>query len=242
MVGFFNSGMYEFDSRFIYMDIKDADRFFEWETALRGLGIKITNQYRAREVDDRLRAMLSARDWGTNNWINMNQNLFSYMKIEKILMFLMLMLITLVAAFNLVGMLTMVIMEKRREIGILRSMGMSGRGIMSIFMIEGTAIGVAGTLAGSALGFIACLIPGPCWARPAGRRIFHQDTARAGSMAGYRSGVRHLHCNLLSGNNLPELGGQSYVAGGGDPKYLMRLASNDIITCAAFFYRESHGE
>jgi lipoprotein-releasing system permease protein len=80
------------------------------------------------------------------------------MKIEKILMFLMLMLITLVAAFNLVGMLTMVIMEKRREIGILRSMGAPGRGVMSIFMVEGTVIGTAGTIGGILAGYIACAV------------------------------------------------------------------------------------
>jgi lipoprotein-releasing system permease protein len=80
------------------------------------------------------------------------------MKIEKILMFLMLTLIVLVAAFNLVGMLTMIIMDRRREIGILRSMGASGRGVMSIFMLEGTAIGVAGTIGGLVTGLIACAV------------------------------------------------------------------------------------
>lgn len=158
VVGFFNSGMYEFDSRFVYMDIADAQRFLDFETGLRGIGIKLHDMYRAREVGDRLQSDLSLVDYGTNNWILMNANLFSYMKIEKILMFLMLTLITLVAAFNLVGMLTMVIMEKRREIGILRSMGASGSGVMSVFMLEGTSIGVAGTLGGLVTGYVACLV------------------------------------------------------------------------------------
>jgi lipoprotein-releasing system permease protein len=73
-------------------------------------------------------------------------------------MFLMLTLITLVAAFNLVGMLTMVIMEKRKEIGILKAMGTPSGGIMSIFMLEGTIIGVVGTLGGLAAGYAICLI------------------------------------------------------------------------------------
>jgi lipoprotein-releasing system permease protein len=115
--------MYEFDSRFIYVDIKDAEQMFDFETALRGTSLKIDDLYRAEAVDRRIQGILSMVDYGTNNWINLNANLFSYMKIEKVLMFLMLTLIILVAAFNLVGMLTMVIMEKRREIGILRSMG-----------------------------------------------------------------------------------------------------------------------
>ncbi len=158
VLGFFNSGMYEFDSRFVYVDVKDAERMFDFETGLRGVSVMIEDMYRAESFDERLQAILNVRDYGTNNWIQLNQNLFSYMKIEKTLMFLMLTLIILVAAFNLVGMLTMVIMEKRREIGILRSMGSSGRGVMSVFMIEGTAIGVAGTIGGLVTGLIACFV------------------------------------------------------------------------------------
>jgi len=158
VIGFFNSGMYEFDSRFVFIDINDAAGFLEFETGLRGVSVKLKDMYAAREIDERLQSELSMLDYGTNNWINMNASLFSYMKIEKTLMFLMLMLITLVAAFNLVGMLTMVIMENRREIGILRSMGASGGGVMSIFMLEGTAIGVMGTLGGLVAGTIASVI------------------------------------------------------------------------------------
>jgi lipoprotein-releasing system permease protein len=158
VLGFFNSGMYEFDSRFIYVDIKDAETMFDFETALRGVSLEIDDLYHAEAVDQRIQGILSMKDYGTNNWINLNANLFSYMKIEKVLMFLMLTLIILVAAFNLVGMLTMVIMEKRREIGILRSIGASGRGVMSIFMLEGTAIGVMGTVGGLVTGLIACAV------------------------------------------------------------------------------------
>jgi lipoprotein-releasing system permease protein len=158
VVGFFNSGMYEFDSRFVYMDVADAERLFDFETGLRGFSLKLDDIYKAQKVDRAIQDMLPLQHYGTNNWINMNQNLFSYMKIEKILMFLMLTLITLVAAFNLVGMLTMVIMEKRKEIGILKAMGTPSGGIMSIFMLEGTIIGVMGTLGGLAAGYVICLI------------------------------------------------------------------------------------
>jgi lipoprotein-releasing system permease protein len=158
VMGFFNSGMYEFDHQFVYMDYRDADRFFDFETGLRGVGIKLEDMYEASGFDARLRDELPLQLYGTNNWIQMNQNLFSYMKIEKILMFLMLTLVILVAAFNLVGMLTMVIMEKRTEIGILRSMGASSRGIMSVFMLEGTAIGVGGTVGGLIFGYLACTV------------------------------------------------------------------------------------
>jgi lipoprotein-releasing system permease protein len=158
VIGFFNSGMYEFDSRFVYMDLREADTLFDFETGLRGYSMKLDDIYKAQAVDEVLGEILPPQNYGTNNWINMNQNLFSYMKIEKILMFLMLTLIILVAAFNLVGMLTMVIMEKRKEIGILKAMGTPSFGVMSIFMMEGTVIGVLGTIGGLIMGFVTCLV------------------------------------------------------------------------------------
>ncbi len=158
VVAYFKTGVYEFDSRFAYIDIKEAEQFFDFEGSTRGFGIKLDNIYRADIVDSKIRDLLHSYEYGTNNWINMNSNLFSYIKVEKILMFLLLALIILVAAFNLVGMLTMVIMEKRSEIGILRSMGASSGGIMSIFMIEGTIIGFIGTSLGVIGGLAAAMI------------------------------------------------------------------------------------
>lgn len=160
VIGFFKTGVYEFDSRFAYIDIGDAERFFDFETATRGLGLRISDIYRADKVDAKIMDLLKSPVYSTNNWIQMNRNLFSYIKVEKILMFLLLTLIILVAAFNLVAMLTMVIMEKRHEIGILRSMGASSRGVMSIFMLQGTFIGAAGTALGAAAGLIICAVLG----------------------------------------------------------------------------------
>ncbi len=159
VVGFFKTGVFEFDARFAYIDIREAGDFFDFEASTRGLGVRTDNIWNAARVDERIDERLkSSGTFGTNNWINMNRNLFSYIKVEKILMFLLLTLIILIAAFNLVGMLTMVIMEKRSEIGILRSMGASSRGIMSIFMLEGTVIGAVGTAAGVAIGLAVCAI------------------------------------------------------------------------------------
>jgi lipoprotein-releasing system permease protein len=158
VIGFFKTGVFEFDSRFAYIDRTEAETFFDFEAATRGLGIKVVDIYQAGRIDEEIQDRLQSYIYGTNNWILMNKNLFSYIKVEKILMFLLLTLIILVAAFNLVGMLTMVIMEKRKEIGILRSMGASSRGIMSIFMIEGTMIGAAGTAMGVVAGLVICAI------------------------------------------------------------------------------------
>jgi lipoprotein-releasing system permease protein len=158
LIGVFRTGVYEFDSRFAYIDIKDAERLFDFETATRGLGVRIKDIYRADTVDEEIQNKLKSYLYGTNNWIRMNRNLFSYIKVEKILMFLLLTLIILIAAVNLIAMLTMVIMEKRNEIGILRSMGASARGVMSIFMIQGTIIGSIGTALGIVIGLVVCAI------------------------------------------------------------------------------------
>ncbi len=158
VIGLFKTGVFEFDARFAYIDLLEAESFFDFEAATRGLGIKIHDIYEAARVDEEIQELLQSYVYGTNNWILMNKNLFSYIKVEKILMFLLLTLIILVAAFNLVGMLTMVIMEKRKEIGILRSMGASSRGIMSIFMIEGTMIGAVGTVMGVVVGLVVCAV------------------------------------------------------------------------------------
>jgi lipoprotein-releasing system permease protein len=158
VIGFFKTGVYEFDSRFAYIDIADAERFFDFEAATRGLGVRVNDIYRADKIDAAIMDSLASPVYGSNNWIQMNRNLFSYIKVEKILMFLLLTLIILIAAFNLVAMLTMVIMEKRNEIGILRSMGASSKGVMSIFMLQGSFIGAAGTVLGAVAGLLICAI------------------------------------------------------------------------------------
>jgi lipoprotein-releasing system permease protein len=158
VIGFFKTGVYEFDSRFAYIDLKDAEKFFDFEAATHGLGVRIRDIYKADRIDAKIMDSLRSPAYSTNNWIQMNRNLFSYIKVEKILMFLLLTLIILVAAFNLVAMLTMVIMEKRNEIGILRSMGASSRGVMSIFMFQGTLIGMAGTALGVVVGLVICAV------------------------------------------------------------------------------------
>ncbi len=158
VIGFFRTGVYEFDSRFAYIDIEQAESSFDFEAATRGLGIKVRDIYRADEIDREIQDLLPYNQYGTNNWIRMNRNLFSYIKVEKILMFLLLTLIILIAAFNLIGMLTMVIMEKRSEIGILRSMGASSGSVMSIFMVQGTLIGAFGTALGVVAGLSVCAL------------------------------------------------------------------------------------
>jgi lipoprotein-releasing system permease protein len=153
VVGLFEAGMYEYDAGLAYIPIPAAQAFFRMGRAVTGLEIKIDNIYKAsqvsRQVQDKLGFPFYAR-----TWMEMNKNLFSALKLEKTVMFVILVMIVLVAAFGIISTLTMVVMEKTREIAILKSMGATAGSIMKIFMVEGIVIGTAGTLLGLLGGLI----------------------------------------------------------------------------------------
>ena len=155
--GILDTGMYEYDSKLAYISIPQAQAFFGMDGAITGFEVKIDDLDRsgelAKDVQNALGFPYMARDW-----VQMNRSLFSALKLEKITMFVILVLIILVASFNIVSTLIMIVIEKAREIAILKSMGATRSGIMKIFMINGTVIGVVGTLIGLAAGLAICLI------------------------------------------------------------------------------------
>jgi lipoprotein-releasing system permease protein len=151
VVGIFYSGMYEFDNTFAYISIESAQNFFDMDSRVAGIEIKTDNIYRVKEVGKEIRLRLGFPFW-TKDWMEMNRNLFSALKLEKIAMFIILVLIVLVAAFNIISTLIMVVMEKHRDIAILKAMGAPSKGILRIFVIEGLVIGVVGTGLGAILG------------------------------------------------------------------------------------------
>ena len=147
----FDTGMYDFDANLVLLSIKDAQRLLGWQDGVTGVEMKLRDIYKAKEVGRRLVARLGypfyARDWMT-----MNRNLFSALKLEKVTMFLILTLIIIVAAFNIVSTLSMMIMEKKREIGILKAMGCTTGVITRIFLFQGLIMGTVGTVLGTLLG------------------------------------------------------------------------------------------
>lgn len=147
VVGIFDLGMYEYDSSMAFISIENAQRFFRLEEMVTGLEVRIRDIYKAREVGDRLQKTLGS-PYLVRTWMDMNRNLFSALRLERVAMFVILTLIILVAAFNIISTLIMVVMEKGKDIAILKSMGATRGGIMRIFMIEGLVIGVTGTLLG----------------------------------------------------------------------------------------------
>jgi lipoprotein-releasing system permease protein len=151
VVGIFHSGMYDFDSKFAYISIDSAQKFLNMGSRVTGIEVKSNNIYQVKEIGKEIRKKLGFPFW-TKDWIEMNRNLFSALKLEKIAMFILLVLIVLVAAFNIISTLIMVVMEKHKDIAILKSMGASSMGILKIFIIEGGVIGLVGTALGTIVG------------------------------------------------------------------------------------------
>jgi lipoprotein-releasing system permease protein len=154
VVGTFYSGMYEFDIKLAYISIESAQKFFNMDSRVTGIEIKVDDIYKAKEIGKEIQHRLGFSFW-PQDWMEMNRNLFSALKLEKIAMFIILVLIVLVAAFNIISTLIMVVMEKHKDIAILKSMGATSKGILRIFIIEGLVIGVVGTIFGAILGLLA---------------------------------------------------------------------------------------
>jgi lipoprotein-releasing system permease protein len=149
--GIFYSGMYEFDNTMAYVSIESAQKFFSMGAHVTGIEIKTDNIYKVKEIGGEIRREMGLPYW-TKDWMEMNRNLFSALRLEKIAMFIILILIVLVAAFNIISTLIMVVMEKNKDVAILKSMGAPPRSILKIFIIEGGVIGVVGTILGTILG------------------------------------------------------------------------------------------
>jgi lipoprotein-releasing system permease protein len=151
VVGIFYSGMYEYDNTMAYVSLEGAQKFFGMGARVTGIEIKTNDIYKVKEIGKDIRQKMGFPFW-TKDWMEMNRNLFSALKLEKIAMFIILVLIVLVAAFNIISTLIMVVMEKHKDIAILKSMGAPSKEILKIFVIEGGVIGVVGTVFGTLLG------------------------------------------------------------------------------------------
>lgn len=155
--GIFEVGMFDYDSNLVLTDLKAAQDFFDMGDAVTGVQLRLDDIYRASAVRERLQKTLGFPLYA-KDWMQMNRNLFSALKLEKFAMFIILILIILVASFNIVSMLIMNVVEKKREIAILKAMGATDRGVMSIFMMQGLFIGIFGTIIGVAGGYLLCYI------------------------------------------------------------------------------------
>jgi len=155
--GIFESGMYEYDSSFAYVSLAAAGRLLGTSGGVTGIEVKVRDIYRAGAVASRIRERLGYPYWA-KDWMQSNRNLFSALKLEKAVMFIILALIVMVAAFNIISTLIMVVMDKTKDIAILMTMGATRRTVRRIFALEGMLIGIVGTVGGTLLGGILCLL------------------------------------------------------------------------------------
>lgn len=151
----FDSGMYEYDATMVYVSLKEAQDFLGLEDRVTGIEVRVADIYKAHLIRETVSAKLGYPYWA-KDWQQMNRSLVSALKLEKLTMFVILTMIVLVGALNIISTLVMVVMEKTRDVAILRTMGASEKSIMLVFMFQGLLVGVVGTVAGLLSGLGLC--------------------------------------------------------------------------------------
>jgi lipoprotein-releasing system permease protein len=151
----FDSGMYEYDATMVYISLNEAQDFLGLDNRATGVEVKVADIYKADQIAGAVSKKLGYPYWA-KDWKQMNRSLVSALKLEKIAMFVILIMIVLVGALNIISTLVMVVMEKNKDVAILRAMGATQKSIMSVFMFQGLLVGVVGTLVGLASGLGLC--------------------------------------------------------------------------------------
>jgi len=155
--GIFRSGFYDYDNAFGFVSLQTAQKLFDLHGQVNQIDIRIKDMYAAREVGKEIESSLKY-PYYTMNWIDRNSKLFTWIKLEKKMMFVILNLIVIVAVFNIISALIMLVMNKTREIGILKAMGATKSIITKIFIIDGLIAGIVGTFGGTVLSYILCFL------------------------------------------------------------------------------------
>jgi lipoprotein-releasing system permease protein len=149
--GIFETGMYEYDLNLVYISIESAKAMLNME-GVEGIQIRTTNLFKADRIAADVREFIGGYPYRAVDWQTQNRSLFQWMKLERLIIFIVISLIMVVAAFNIISSLIMMILEKRREIGILMSMGATSGAVMRVFMLNGLVVGFLGSTIGVALG------------------------------------------------------------------------------------------
>jgi lipoprotein-releasing system permease protein len=157
VAGIFNSGFYQYDSAYAFMRLADAQHLFSEPDLISVLSFKLDDLYRAPDVAKQLE-FTAGPGYQATTWIDQNRELFRALKLEQVVTFIILALIVLVAALNILIALTMMVMEKSRDIAVLMSFGVSSAQVRRIFLLEGLLISVIGSVLGLILGYTGSLI------------------------------------------------------------------------------------
>ncbi len=155
VTGIFKTGLYEFDSTSALICLKTAQKIFSLDNKVNMIQVRISEIFEAPAMKEKVESIRPDKIYGTT-WMELNESLFSALKLEKKLMFLTITLIVVVAALNIIATLILMVMEKTRDIGVLKAMGAQAQSIKKVFFIQGAIIGVVGTAVGTFLGLVWC--------------------------------------------------------------------------------------
>lgn len=158
VVGIFSSRNNDYDAGYIFCSLKDAQYLFGYKNNFQGYDIRLDDIGNSEKVKKSLEAKLEQNNFSVNTWYDFHQELYSVMQVERWTAYIILSLIIAVATFNILGSLSMSVIEKKRDIGILRSMGVTEKSVLKIFMFEGLLIGIIGTLLGIIIGYLICYL------------------------------------------------------------------------------------
>ncbi len=202
VAGIFRTGYYEYDSSLAYLRLADAQRLFDAPDAVNTIAVRTRSLADAPRVASAIQAMDNGDSFWAADWQRMNENLFKALAMEKMIMFLILGCMVLVSAVNIVSTLVMVVMEKQKQIGILRGLGFPQGGILRVFLLEGLYIGLAGGALGFALGLSVCWIIATFPIRiPGGGSVYYIDNLPVqvmGSDLAVAGSVAFLTCLLAA--------------------------------------------
>jgi len=155
--GIFDFGYYDYNTTIVYMDLEDVQSLYEMKGYVSGVALSVDNVYKTTDYSKIIEKELGY-PYRVQDWIRMNHSVFAALKLEKVITFIVLTLIILVAAFNIVGTQINMVKKKTKEIGILRSYGFTSNGVMRLFIYHGSIIGILGTALGLIFAFVACLL------------------------------------------------------------------------------------
>ena len=158
VAGVFISKNNEYDEGYIFSELFDAQYLFGYKKNFQGYDIKLKDIDESNSVKTQLVSIIDQSNYSVNTWYDFHKELYSVMQIERWTAYIILSLIIAVATFNILGSLSMSVIEKKRDIGILRSLGATEKSVLKIFMFEGLLIGVIGTLLGVIIGYLVCYI------------------------------------------------------------------------------------
>ncbi len=158
VAGIFSSKNNEYDGGYIFCSLKDAQYLFGYKNNFQGYDIRLNHINNSDKIKKIIQAQIDQNNFSVNTWYDFHQELYAVMQVERWTAYIILSLIIAVATFNILGSLSMSVFEKKRDIGILRSMGVTEKSVLKIFMFEGLLIGIIGTLLGIIIGYLVCYI------------------------------------------------------------------------------------